>query len=101
MFRTLLSCRTLVHAATMAAVLVLSPLGSQQALAQGSGYAAEIAKIDLPNKQLTLKASMGQQTMRVASSVRLDAFQPGDKVLITFGQEGTESVITKIVVVKP
>jgi hypothetical protein len=32
---------------------------------------------------------MGQQTLRVASGVALDALKLGDKVLVTFGQEGT------------
>lgn len=49
---------------------------------------------------MTLKTSMGQQTMPVASGAALDAFKPGDRVLVTFGQDGTESVITSIEVVK-
>jgi Cu/Ag efflux protein CusF len=101
MLRTLHSCQSLIAAATVVAALLLSPTGVGLALAQASGYSAEIAKIDLSEKQVTLKASMGQQTVRVASGVALDALKPGDKVLVTFGQEGTEPVITKIVVIKP
>ena len=92
--------RPLVVAATVAAVLALSSVGAMPALAQASRFSAEIAKIDIVEKRVTLKASMGQQTMRVASGVALDAFKPGDKVLVTFGQDGTESVITSIEVVK-
>jgi Cu/Ag efflux protein CusF len=103
MFRTPHSCQSLFAAAAVAvaAVLLLLSAGVGPALAQASGYSAEIAKIDMSEKRVTLKASMGQQTMRVASGVALDMFKPGDKVLVTFGQEGTESVITKIVVAKP
>jgi Cu/Ag efflux protein CusF len=101
MFRTPQSFRPLIAAATVAAVLLLSSACVRPALAQASGYSAEIAKIDISDKQVTLKASMGQQTLRVASGVALDALKPGDKVLVTFGQEGAEPVITKIVVVKP
>jgi Cu/Ag efflux protein CusF len=101
MFRRLHSCQSLAVAATVVAAFLLSPAVVGPALAQASGYAAEIAKIDLSEKQVTLKASMGQQTVRVASGVALDALKPGDKVLVTFGQEGTEPVITKIVVIKP
>jgi hypothetical protein len=43
---------------------------------------------------LTLKASIGQQTLRVMPTVALESFKPGDKVLITFGQIGEETVIT-------
>lgn len=39
---------------------------------------------------------MGQQTLRVAPGVALDALKPGDKVLLTFGQDGNESIITSI-----
>jgi Cu/Ag efflux protein CusF len=101
MFRRLHSCQSLAAAAAVAAALLLSPAGVGLALAHASGYSAEIAKIDLSEKQVTLKASMGQQTVRMASGVALDALKPGDKVLVTFGQEGTEPVIIKIVVIKP
>jgi len=40
---------------------------------------------------------MGQLTVRVAAGVALDALKPGDKVLVTFGRDGTEPVITQIV----
>lgn len=40
---------------------------------------------------------MGQLTVRVAAGVALDALKLGDKVLVTFGQDGTEPVITQIV----
>ncbi len=65
-------------------------------VAQTSGYAAEIAKIDITDKRMTLKASMGQLTVRVAPTVALHTFKPGDKVLITFGQEGVEPIVTRI-----
>jgi Cu/Ag efflux protein CusF len=81
--------------------LALSLLCAMPTRAQARGYAAEIAKIDLAEKRVTLKASMGQQTMRVAAGVALDALKPGDKVLVTFGQEGTESVIVGIEIVRP
>ncbi len=100
MFRTPFALRPLVVAATVVAVLALSPGGGMPSFAQASRYAAEIAKIDIAQKQVTLKASMGQQTMRVASGVALDALKPGDKVLVTFGQQGTQSVITSIEVLK-
>lgn len=93
--------RPLVVAAIVAAVLTLSFVGVSPALAQTSRYPAEIAKIDIAEKRVTLKASMGQQTMRVASGVALEAFKPGDKVTVTFGQDGTEPVITSIEVVRP
>jgi Cu/Ag efflux protein CusF len=101
MFRTPHSFQPLVAAATTAAVLLLSSACAGPALAQASGYSAEIAKIDISDKQVTLKASMGHQTLRVAAGVALDALKLGDKVLVTFGQEGAEPVITKIVVIKP
>jgi Cu/Ag efflux protein CusF len=95
--------RSLVIAAVAAAVptLALMSISATPALAQASGYAAEIAEIDVAGKRITLKASMGQQTMRVAPGVALDTLAPGDKVLITFGQDGNEAIITRIVKVKP
>jgi hypothetical protein len=33
--------------------------------------------------------------------VALDALKAGDKVLLTFGQDGSESIITSIEVIKP
>lgn len=88
--------QTFVVAAAIAAVLAVSSLGAERALAQASKFSAEIANIDVAHRRVTLKASMGQQTMRVASGVALDAFKPGDRVLVTFGLDGTESVITGI-----
>lgn len=93
--------RRLVAAATATALLFLSSAGATPTLAQSSGYAAEIAKIDLAQRRVTLKASMGQESMRVAAGVALDALKPGDKVRVRFGQQGTEAVITRIEVVKP
>ena len=87
-------------ATALVAVLALSSLGAARAAPKASRYAAEISRVEIAERQLTLKASMGQQTMRVARRVRLDAIRAGDKVLLTFGQEGTESVITGIEVVK-
>ncbi len=100
MLRTLHLVRSLTVAATVAAVLVLSPLGATRALAQFSKFSAEITKIEIAERRVTLKASMGQQTLRVAPGVALDTFKPGDKALITFGQEGTEPIITSIEVIE-
>jgi non-ribosomal peptide synthetase component E (peptide arylation enzyme) len=66
------------------------------ARAQGSGYAAAIATIAHAERRITLKGSMGQLTVRVAAGVAIDGFKPGDKVLVTFGQEATEPVITRM-----
>jgi hypothetical protein len=44
---------------------------------------------------------MGQQTIRVAAGVALDALKPDDRMRVTFGQEVNESVIVGIEVVKP
>ncbi len=60
------------------------------------GYRAEIVRIDVSGRRLTLKASMGQQTLRVAPGVAIDAIEPGDKVLLGFGTVGSESVVTRI-----
>lgn len=92
--------RRLVVAATVVAWFALSPVGAKLALAQAGRFAAEITKIEMAERRVTLKASMGQQTLRVVPGVALDAVRPGDKVLLTFGVEGTESVITGIEVVK-
>lgn len=100
MLRTPPSFRPLVLAATVVAALALSPVGATPARAQGSRFSVEITKIEVPDKRMTFKASMGQQTMRVAPGVVLDGYKPGDKVLITFGQDGTESVISSIELVK-
>ena len=89
------SFRQLVTAAALS-LLAVTP-----ALAQASKFAPEITKIEVAEKRVTLKASMGQQTLRVAPAVALDALKPGDKVLLTFGQDGDEPVITSIEVVRP
>ncbi len=86
--------RWLIAAAV--AALTLSSPSLPCAIAQAGAYAVEIVKVDPTRKQLTFKASMGQQTMRVAPGVVLDGLKPGDKVLITFGQERKESVIARI-----
>jgi Cu/Ag efflux protein CusF len=89
------------RAAMASALLLLSWRAAAPAHAQGaSRYAAEIARVDVAERRITLKASMGQHTMRVAAGVALDTLKPGDKVLLTFGLEGTESVITEIEVAK-
>lgn len=93
--------RRLILVAVATATLALSSLVALPARAQPSGYAAEIAMIDIAGRWVTLKASMGQQAMRVASGVPLQAFKPGDKVLVTFGQEGNESVIARLEKIKP
>jgi Cu/Ag efflux protein CusF len=82
-----------------AAVVVALSLAMLQGCAEpaalrAGGYAAEITHIELAEKRLTLKGSMGQLTVRVAPGVALHTFKPGDKVQITFGQEGTEPSIT-------
>jgi hypothetical protein len=77
-------------------VVAEAALLAMPARGQASGYAAEIAKIDPANRRVTLKASMGQVTVRVSAAVVLDALNPGDKVLVTFGQDGTEPVTTRI-----
>jgi Cu/Ag efflux protein CusF len=78
-------------------VIAAAPaLLASAARAQTSGYAAAIANIDLAERRITLKGSMGQLTVRVATGVALDGFKQGDKVIVTFGQEGTEPVITRI-----
>jgi Cu/Ag efflux protein CusF len=101
MVQTPLLVRALVVATTAAAALAWSTISATAARAQASRYAAEIATIELPEKRVTLKASMGQQTLRVGPRVVLAALKPGDKVLVTFGQEGTEAIITNIEVVRP
>ena len=94
--------RPLVAPAALAALLlVLSPAGMAPAGAQASRFGAEITKVDAAERRVTLKASMGEQTMRVAPGVALDGVRPGDKVLLTFGQDGAESVITSLEVVRP
>ena len=100
MLRKLLAFRPAVVATSVAAVLALSLLSARPALAQAGKFQVELTKIELAEKRLTLKASMGELTLRVAPGVALDAFKPGDKVLITFGQDGTEPVITSIELVK-
>jgi Cu/Ag efflux protein CusF len=81
-------------------MLVLSLLSATSALAQASRFSAEIAKMEIAERRVTLKASMGHQTLRVAPGVMLDAFKPGDKVHVTFGQDGTEPIITSLEVIK-
>ena len=98
--RTLPSLRALVFAAIVAAVLASSPACARPALAQASGFSVEITRIEVAEKRVSFKASMGHQTMRVAPGVALDGLKPGDKVLITFGQDGTESVIESIEVIR-
>jgi Cu/Ag efflux protein CusF len=93
--------RTLAVSAGAAALLALAALGMAPAGAQASGYRAEITKIETDEQRVTLKASMGQQSLRVAPGVVLDAFKPGDKVLVTFGQDGAESIIIRIELIKP
>lgn len=82
-------------------LVAAAALPAMPARSQASGYAAEIANIDPADRRLTLKGSMGQLTVRVAAGVALDAFKPGDKVLVTFGQDGTEPVITRIELARP
>lgn len=77
----------------MVSLSAVAPLSSR---AQAAGYRAEVVRIDPADRQLTLKASMGQLTVRVVPGVALDEFKPGDRVLVTFGQDGTETVITHI-----
>lgn len=96
--------RLVSHIAMAAALLLLVQACATRPAPpapQAGGYSAEIAKIEMTDKRVTLKASMGQQTLRVAPGVALDAFKPGDKVLITFGQEGAEPIITRIDWLRP
>lgn len=81
-------------------MVVLASLGTAPAPAQASRLSAEIAKIEPAERRVTSKASMGPQTLRVAPGGALDALEPGDKVLLTFGQDGNESIITRIEVIK-
>jgi Cu/Ag efflux protein CusF len=90
-------CRRRFVAGAVSPGLALSSFGAPRARAQASGYAAEIAGIDVAARRVSLKGSMGQLTVRVAAGVALDALKPGDKVLVTFGRDGTEPVITQIV----
>jgi Cu/Ag efflux protein CusF len=92
--------RALVLAAAFAVVLALTPQGAAPAAAQASRFAAEITKIELADKRMTLKSSMGQLTVRVAPDVALETLKPGDKVWITFGQDGTEPLVTSVEVIK-
>lgn len=78
--------------ATVAAAGAEGAAGS----AQPAGFSAEIAKVDSLARRVTLKASMGQQALRVAAGVPLEALKPGDKVRVGFGQDAGESVITRI-----
>jgi Cu/Ag efflux protein CusF len=87
--------RSLVVAGAAAPLFFATP-----ARGQAGGYAAEIANIEPTERRVTLKGSMGQLTVRVTAGVVLDAFKPGDKVLVTFGQDGTEPVITRIELAK-
>ena len=99
--RTLHHLQALIAAATVAALLALLLAGVTPARAQAGKFSAEITKIEIAENRVTLKASMGHQSLRVAPGVALDAFKPGDKVLVTFGQAGTESVIASLEVIKP
>ncbi len=92
--------RALVLAA-VATLLAASALGARPAAAQASRFAAEISTIDAAEKRVTLKSSMGQLTVRVAPAVALDGYKAGDKVWVTFGQDGTEPVLTSLEIVKP
>lgn len=100
MLRTSLSLRPLIAAPLVAALLALSALGTTPSCAQAGGYLAEIKRLEVAERRVTLKASMGEMTVRVAPDVALDAIKPGDKVLITFGQDGGEPVITRIEPIK-
>jgi Cu/Ag efflux protein CusF len=88
--------RIAAAAPVLSLVFVSAPGCSALPAQQAGGYAAEIAKIEIAEKRMTLKASMGQLTVRVAPGVALQAFKPGDKVLVTFGQEGAEPIVTRI-----
>lgn len=101
MRRALRCLRPLFAAATVATVLALPTGCATPVHTQASTYAAEITKIEMADRRVTLKASMGQLTLRVASGVALDVLKPGDKALFTFGQDGNESIITRIEIVKP
>jgi Cu/Ag efflux protein CusF len=90
-------------AAAVVVALTLAVLqGCAEPTAQrAGGYAAEITNIELAEKRLTLKGSMGQLTVRVAPGVALHTFKSGDKVQVTFGQVGTEPAITRMELTQP
>jgi Cu/Ag efflux protein CusF len=89
------------HVYAFTLLLAWAPWSAAAPAAQAGGYRAEIAQVDLAEKRVTLKASMGQETMRVAPSVPLQSFKIGDKVVVTFGQKGREPLITRMELVKP
>ncbi len=89
------------HIIVIASLLALAQHGAAAPAGQAGGYRAEIAQVDLAEKRVTLKASMGQETMRVAPAVPLHTFKIGDKVVVTFGQKGDEPLITRMERVKP
>ncbi len=89
------------HTIVAACLLAVAQHGAAAPAGQAGGYRAEIAKVDLTEKRVTLKASMGQETMRVAPAVPLQNFKVGDQVVVTFGQKGGEPLITRMERVKP
>lgn len=97
---TLLAPRRLVAESLVAAVLAVSLVGAMPAFGQAR-FSAEITSIDLAEKRVTLKSSMGQLTVRVAPGVALETVKPEDKVLVTFGQDGTEPIITSMERIAP
>jgi hypothetical protein len=93
--------RPFLVAAALATTLLPAWTAPRLAVAQASRFLVEIVAIDIAERRVTLKASMGRQTMRVAAGVEIDALRPGDKAWLTFGQEGSESIITGIERVEP
>jgi Cu/Ag efflux protein CusF len=81
-------------AVTAFTVLTSTALHAQASSAPQGRLYAEIVKIDVDKKTVTLKAVMGHKTLRVARADMLDGFKEGDQVLFEVGQDGTEVIIT-------
>ena len=80
----------------LAIFLLMQP----SAHAQTQKLSAQVMKIDLVAKTVTLKAIMGHKTIRVVPPSLLDGIKVGDIVLITAGQDGSESVVIAMTLVK-
>jgi Cu/Ag efflux protein CusF len=79
--------------ALLVSLALLFSIASMAQPAQGRLY-AEIVKIDVAQKKVTLKAVMGHRTLRVARPEMLEGFKEGDQVLFEVGQDGTEVIVT-------
>ena len=99
-FPTLAAPSTVGLQVALALGLCLAPTLLPSAQAQNQKLSAEVLKIDLAAKTVTLKAIMGHKTIRVFPPSLLDNVKVGDVVLITAGQDGTETVVVAMTVVK-